>query len=132
MNTEDIDRVIREESGADSGDNHLSCARALGIARRLNISPGEIGEAANRLDIRIINCQLGCFGLKKTTPDEIESFTTPVDFNDELMATLVDGRLPCSAAHEIAGKLKTAPVNVGMAVTRQQVKISNCQLGCFT
>ena len=131
MKTEDIDRVVREESGADSGDNHLPCARALGIARRMNISPGDIGEAANRLDIRIIDCQLGCFGLKKAVPDENEIINVPAALNDAILAALVDGRLPCSAAHGIARKLKTAPRNVGKAATRQQVKISNCQLGCF-
>lgn len=131
MNIEEIDKVVREEAGADSGEGHLPCARALGIVRRLEIPPGDIGDAANRLNIRIIDCQLGCFGLKKAVPDENEIFSVPAALNDAILAALVDGRLPCSSAHEIVRKLETPPDNVGKTATRQQVKISSCQLGCF-
>ena len=131
MNIEDIDRVIKEESGADPGEGRLPCARALGIARRLNVSPGEIGDALNRLNFRIIDCQLGCFGSGKITPDEIESLQAPEVLIKEILASLVGGRLPCSTAFEVARKVKTSPNEIGKAVANQQVKISSCQLGCF-
>ena len=42
-------------------DNRINCAGALAIAKALGIPSQEVGRAADRLDIRIANCQLGCF-----------------------------------------------------------------------
>ncbi len=50
---------------------------------------------------------------------------------EELKASLVDGRLPCAAALEISRKLKVKPIKVGDMANKLNVKIANCQLGCF-
>jgi len=42
-------------------DGRLPCAIAFRIARELKVSPREVGDAANRLSVKISNCQLGCF-----------------------------------------------------------------------
>ncbi len=39
----------------------LPCAVAFKIAKELKVSPREVGEAANKLAIKISSCQLGCF-----------------------------------------------------------------------
>ena len=39
----------------------MPCAAAFQIAKELNMSIKEIGDAANKLDIRICKCQLGLF-----------------------------------------------------------------------
>jgi hypothetical protein len=43
-------------------DGKLACRDALELAARLGIKPALIGKTCNKNDIRIINCQLGCFG----------------------------------------------------------------------
>ena len=50
---------------------------------------------------------------------------------DEIKASLVDGRLPCAVAFGIAKKLKVSPRQVGDAANELQIKIATCQLGCF-
>ncbi len=50
---------------------------------------------------------------------------------NELKASLVDGRLPCAVAFRIGRKLKVSPRKVGDMANRLNMKISNCQLGCF-
>lgn len=50
---------------------------------------------------------------------------------DEMRASLVDGKLPCAVAFRIAKKLKVSPKQVGDAANRLKIKISSCQLGCF-
>ena len=50
---------------------------------------------------------------------------------EELKASLVNGRLPCAAAFGISHKLKVSPKEVGDMADRLNVKISSCQLGCF-
>ena len=42
-------------------DDRLPCAIAFKIAKELKISPRDVGDAANRLSVKISNCQLGCF-----------------------------------------------------------------------
>ena len=50
---------------------------------------------------------------------------------EELKASLVDGRLPCAVAFKIARKLEVPPKQVGEAANRLNIKIAGCQLGCF-
>ena len=50
---------------------------------------------------------------------------------EELKASLVEGKLPCAVAFKIAKKLKVAPKEVGDAANRLKIKIASCQLGCF-
>lgn len=42
-------------------DGKITCAIARKIAEDLKVPYKEVGEAANRLGIRIKDCQLGCF-----------------------------------------------------------------------
>ncbi|HEY51566.1 MAG TPA: hypothetical protein G4O20_07165 [Dehalococcoidia bacterium] len=42
-------------------NGRLPCAIAFKIAKELKVSPRDVGEAANRLSVKIVSCQLGCF-----------------------------------------------------------------------
>ena len=44
-----------------SKENRVLCSSALAIAKSLDISAGEVGKAANNLELKISKCQLGCF-----------------------------------------------------------------------
>jgi hypothetical protein len=50
---------------------------------------------------------------------------------EEVRASLVNGKLPCPVAFKIAKKLKISPKEVGDAANRLKIKIAGCQLGCF-
>ena len=56
MNNE-LDKKI--QSSLTNGK--LPCAVAFQIAKELKLSPKEVGEACNRLQIKVRSCQLGCF-----------------------------------------------------------------------
>ena len=56
----DQDRIIEAVRTA-ARDNRLSCAAAHELARKLNITPEEIGAICNRLKIKVSACRLGCF-----------------------------------------------------------------------
>ena len=49
-----------------------------------------------------------------------------------IQARLVEGRLPCRAAWEIAQEHDLPKLEVANAVERLKLRISACQLGCFT
>jgi len=48
----------------------ISCAAALAVADRLCLPPLEVGRACDRLGLKIVSCQLGCFGLRKSGGDD--------------------------------------------------------------
>jgi hypothetical protein len=53
---------VLSEVKRTSTDGKLPCKQALALANRLDISPRRVGEAANEAGIKIVSCQLGCFG----------------------------------------------------------------------
>ena len=44
-----------------SKDDKISCRVALDLAAEMGVSPSEVGEEINKLGIKIVGCQLGCF-----------------------------------------------------------------------
>ena len=61
MNIEHMKRILEGELEASLVNGQLPCAVAFKIARKLKVTPGKVGDTANKLNIRIVNCQLGCF-----------------------------------------------------------------------
>ncbi len=49
----------------------------------------------------------------------------------EVKKKAIDGRLPCAIARKIAEDLGVSYRDVGEAADSLQIKITNCQLGCF-
>ena len=57
----DANKALEEEMRASLVNGKLPCAVAFRIARKLKVSPRQVGDTANRLNIKISSCQLGCF-----------------------------------------------------------------------
>jgi len=57
----DIGKALEEEMRASLVNGKLPCAVAFQIAKKLRVSPKQVGDAANRLSVKIASCQLGCF-----------------------------------------------------------------------
>jgi hypothetical protein len=55
--TKDLDEKIK----ASLVNGKLPCAAAFKIAKQLNASTKEVGEACNKLNLKISSCQLGRF-----------------------------------------------------------------------
>ncbi len=60
-NIEHPNRTLEEEIEASLVNGKLPCAVAFKIARKLEVTPGKVGGTASKLNIKIANCQLGCF-----------------------------------------------------------------------
>lgn len=54
-------KELEEKIKASLANGRLPCAVAFKIAKQLNVSTKEIGEACNQLGVKISSCQLGCF-----------------------------------------------------------------------
>ena len=60
-----------------------------------------------------------------------DNATTERILEEELKASLIEGRLPCAVAFKVSRKLKVSPKKVGDMANKLNMKIASCQLGCF-
>ena len=114
-----------------SSNEEIPCAVAFDIANDLKVSPEEMGFTIDSLEIHIVKCQLGLHGYqpdgKKVKPaDSVES-----ELEKAIREALVDDRLPCAAAWEIAERSDIPKMEVCSACEALKIKISSCQLGTF-
>lgn len=57
MQDDQLKKIIQETAGEEG----LNCATAFMIAEKNDVPINKIGELCNELDIKVRNCQLGCF-----------------------------------------------------------------------
>ena len=50
---------------------------------------------------------------------------------DQVHAKLIDGRISCAAAHQIAEEYQITPAEVGKTIDLLEIRINMCQLGLF-
>ncbi len=60
-NEKEIIEAVLEAAKEIDGKNKLNCAQAFGLAGKFSIAIAEIGRICNENNVRISNCQLGCF-----------------------------------------------------------------------
>ncbi len=135
MNSEYLnkdERKIEQAISASLVNGYLPCPVALNLSSRLGVEARAVGEAANRLKIRITDCLLGCFKIEKSKHEDLAGREFDQEIVDAVKSSLVDGRLPCKRAHELGRRLHVNLKEIGDAATKMNIKISQCQLGCFS
>ncbi len=131
LSMKDSNQIPDKEIQASLVNGRLPCAVAFKMARRLDVTPRMVGDKANELEIRIIDCQLGCFGVEKTTRPALDDMEIATALAEGLQASMINRQLPCTAAFEVARKLKVSRKGVGDAATKLNIRLIDCQLGCF-
>jgi PIN domain nuclease of toxin-antitoxin system len=124
---EHVARAVREKAKG----RELTCAQAFDITKKLEVTPEEVGFTVDRLEIAISRCQLGLFGYSPISRIIKSAETVSNELENAIRASLIDNRLPCTSAWEIAGKLRIARIKVCSACEALKIKISRCQLGAF-
>jgi hypothetical protein len=113
-------------------EDRLPCASAFKIARRLEVSPQQVGKVADELGVKISRCQLGLFGHGS---DKGKSLEPVQEAGEELQARIrdrtVEGSLSCATAWDIASELTMKRIDVANAAESLGIRITQCQLGCF-
>lgn len=59
------DETLKAAIEDSLAQGRLPCERAFAIAERLGVPVGRVGAACEAMEIRISDCQLGCFGRRK-------------------------------------------------------------------
>lgn len=126
-----LNREVAQAIEMKAVQGEIACADAAGIATALNVSMSEVGVAVDLMEIRISKCQLGLFGYgrKKMTIKPAE--TVSYDLEKAVRDALVNGRLPCAVAWEIAQRFGIPKMGVSSACEAVKIKIKPCQLGAF-
>ena len=57
----DKEKVLKEKILLLVSNSRLTCDSAFKLADEAECSPAVVGKAANELQVKIVNCQLGCF-----------------------------------------------------------------------
>jgi hypothetical protein len=83
------------------------------------------------LNINIVQCQLGLFGLDGKQKKVKAAPSVAPDLEAAIRKALVNGRLPCAAAWEIAARLDVKRLDVCAACENLKIKVKPCQLGAF-
>jgi hypothetical protein len=126
-----VNPIIREKFEKNTENAKLACAMAFQIADDLQLSPAEIGQAADMLGIRLVKCQLGLFGYTPEKKIVRPAETVERALEDAIRAALQDGRLPCRLAWELAERFQMPKMSVSAACEALGIKVKPCQLGAF-
>ena len=126
-----LDSVIKDKTLANAKSGELACAVAFKIAAEINTPPAEIGKAADLLDLKLVECQLGLFGY--TPAKKIVNPARPQDpeLEDAIRGAVVDGAVSCRDAWAMARSNNVSKMAVSAACEALKIKIKPCQLGAF-
>ena len=125
------DSLIKDKIGKYIKNDELSCAVGFEVAKELKVSPGEIGNTLDLLNFKLIKCQLGLFGYKPKKKIVKPQDSMNKDLKDTISNALVDGKLSCKSAWDIASRFNVHKMTVSCICEAMKIKISNCQLGAF-
>ena len=123
----EISEALRQKAS----DGEITCAAAHQIAANLGVSPLEVGVAADIMEMRIVKCQLGLYGYRPEKRIVRPSPQVSPALEAGIRDALVEGRLACKTAWEMAERLGLRKMEVSSACEALKIKITSCQLGAF-
>ena len=126
-----VDPMIRDALLKSAVKGKLPCAVAFNVAKHLGVAPEDVGRTADLMELRLVKCQLGLFGYgPKKSIVKPAAFVSPA-FEKTIREALVNDRLPCKRAWEIAERLRIHKMRVSAACNALGIRIRPCQLGAF-
>ena len=125
------DTSIKNEILKQTKNEKVPCAVAFEIAKALQISPETVGKTADLMNFKLTKCQLGLFGYQLQKNIGKPQNDIKVEVKDAVSDALVQGRLSCKRAWDIASRLNVSKMTVSSACEAMGVKIKDCQLGAF-
>ena len=126
-----LDPSIKEAVLKRSKEERLPCAVAFEIAKELGVEAAEVGKTVDLLNFRLVKCQLGLFGYLPEKKIIKPQNTENQDLKDAIFNALVDGKLSCKDAWDIASGFKIRKMTVSSVADAMGIKIKPCQLGAF-
>jgi DNA-binding CsgD family transcriptional regulator len=125
------DTSIKNEILKQTKNEKIPCAVAFEIAKALQISPETVGKTADLMNFKLTKCQLGLFGYQPQKKIVKPQDSIKADVKDAVSDALVQGKLSCKRAWDIASRLHVSKMTVSGSCEAMGVKIKDCQIGAF-
>ena len=126
-----MDPAVKQEVVDKSKNNEIACAVAFQIAEGLKATPADVGKGIDLQDIRLVKCQLGLFGYSPVKKAVKPKSPQSPDLEEAIRVALVEKKLSCRAAWDIAQRFDVPKMAVSAACEALEIKIKPCQLGAF-
>jgi hypothetical protein len=126
-----VEPAIKAEIEKKAKDGKVACAVAFQIADTLGISPAEVGQTLDLLELKLNKCQLGLFGYQPDKRAVKPKKPENPQLEDAVRNALVDGKLACRDAWRIARRFNVPKMTVSGTCEALGIKIKPCQLGAF-
>ena len=126
-----LEPAVKEKIEKKTRNGEIACAVAFQIAEQLSVSPAEIGKALDLMETKLMKCQLGLFGYPSGEKAVKPKKPDVPGLMEAIKAALVDGKLSCRDAWELASKFNVGKMTVSAACDALKIKIKPCQLGAF-
>lgn len=126
-----ISDSLKQEILGETKDGNISCKAAEKIAGKMKLSLSEIGVAIDMLNINLAQCQLGLFGFDSGKRIVVPASSVSSELESRIRGALVNDRLPCRAAWDIAEGQGIKRLDVSNACEKLKIKVKPCQLGAF-
>lgn len=125
------DEFVQKDIEKHTKDNTIACAVVFDIAKRLNVLPDRVGRSVDLMNIRLVKCQLGLFGYPAKNKIVKPAQDMDPELTDAIRRGLINNRLPCRNAWEIADRFTVSKMAVSSVCEALGIKIKPCQLGAF-
>jgi hypothetical protein len=126
-----MDPAVKQKVEDKTINNEIPCAVAFQIAEELKATPADVGKGIDLLDIKLVKCQLGLFGYSPDKKAVKPKSPRSRDLEEAIRLALVEKKLSCRAAWDIAHRFNVPKMAVSAACEALNVKIKPCQLGAF-
>ena len=126
-----IDAPMKQKIKDKTKNNEISCAAAFQLIKELEATPADIGRGIDLMDIRLVKCRLGLFGYRPEKKTIKPKAPRSREVEEAIRAALIENRLSCYAAWEIAHIFQIPKMDVSAACEAIGIKIKPCQLGAF-
>lgn len=127
----EVKKEIADAVRNRSVEGEITCADAFKIVEELNVTPDEVGYTTDILEVKLHKCQLGLYGYRPNKKIVEPAESVSEELERAIRQSLVNDRLTCAAAWEIAEKMGLKKMDVSCASEALKIKISPCQLGAF-
>ncbi len=116
-------------------DGFLPCPQVYIIAKKMNMTPANVGAEADKLGIRLSRCQLGLFGYPGRQGWKgagVTEMPVPDGLEDTIKQAAKDeNQIGCKTAWNLARKFRISRMQMGWVIETTGVRIANCQIGAF-
>jgi len=132
-NSINLNAAIKDEITKLMKGGAIFCDDAFRIADKLDIPREKVGVTADLMNCKLTGCQLGLFGFKPQNKGSDHLLPEPEKdaLKSIIMSELINSRLTCRKAWEIASLHKVYKTTVTGLCDEMKIKITQCQLGAF-